>query len=215
MKRIILLGAPGSGKGTQADTLEKKYGFKKISTGDLIRAEVAAGSEIGLKVKAIMEKGELVSDEIVIEILKRRLDKDDIVKANGYILDGFPRTRRQAKELSCIRVDDEIAVYLKIRNMDIFIDRLLSRRTCPACGSIFNVKMMGNPHAVVKCSNCGIVVEKRADDNKKTIRNRFRVFRKQTRPVITYYRVKKLLRVVNASASIEDVFTKIEGVLNW
>ena len=211
MKRIILFGAPGAGKGTQADMLEKKYGYKKISTGDLIRAEVAAQTEVGLMVKAILEKGDLVSDAIVFEILKNRLAQSDI--GDGYILDGFPRTKAQARELSRIKVDSEIAIHLKIRRKALITRRLLSRRTCGSCGAIFNL-MLNPPKKMGRCDYCGNPVIKRADDNKKTIGNRLRVYSKQTRPVISYYRKKTLLRVVDASAPVSSVFEKVVGILN-
>jgi adenylate kinase len=211
MKRIILFGAPGCGKGTQADMLEKKYGYKKISTGDLIRAEVAAETNIGLQVKTIMEKGELVPDETIIEILKKRLKQEDI--KNGYIMDGFPRTKQQAEALSQMEVDSEMAIYLRIVHEDVVVKRLLSRLTCSQCGAIFN--MQNNPPKTPGlCDLCGGAIKQRADDNEETVRNRINVYRKQTEPVIDYYKNKEILHEVDASGSVEKVFEAIEEVLN-
>ena len=187
MKRIVLFGAPGCGKGTQADELEKKYGYKKISTGDLIRAEVAAASKIGLEVKALMEKGELVSDATIIELLKNRLTKNDI--GDGYIMDGFPRTLEQGRALSSMEVDEEIAIYLNIANEDVVVKRLLSRLTCSQCGAIFS-RENNPPKKPGICDLCGGEIKQRADDNEETVRNRIQVYRAQTEPAINYYKDK-------------------------
>ncbi|MCP5050125.1 MAG: adenylate kinase [bacterium] len=208
--RVILFGAPGAGKGTQADSLEEKYGWRKISTGDLIRAEVSGGTEIGLKVKAIMESGELVSDEIIIEMLKNRLAKDDI--DGGYIMDGFPRTRNQAEALSRMTVDKEIAIYLNV-DENVVVKRLLSRLTCSSCGAIYSTDH--NPPKVAGiCDTCGGTITQRSDDNEETIRKRIRVYREQTEPAIDFYRQKGVLREIDASRPIAEVFETIVGVLN-
>lgn len=212
MKRVILFGAPGAGKGTQADMLEEKYGYKKISTGDLIRAEVAAKTDVGLEVKAIMEAGELVPDKTIIEILKKRLDQNDIVRANGYIMDGFPRTRPQAEELSRMEVDHEVAIYLNIVDEDVVIRRLMSRLTCSNCGAIFNVEN-NPPKKTGQCDFCAGSLQQRADDNEETIRNRISVYKQQTQPVIDYYREKDLLHEIDASGSVEDVGEKLTQVV--
>ena len=212
MVRVILLGAPGAGKGTQADAIEDKYGYKQISTGDLIRAEVSAKTEIGLKVKAIMETGELVSDDIVIELLKNRLKQDDIV--GGYIMDGFPRNRHQAEELSRMEADREVVIYLEV-NEDVVIQRLLSRLTCSVCGAIFNL-LSDTPKQAGKCDECGGALIQRADDNEETIRNRIRVYKEQTQPVIDYYLGKGQegsFHQIDASKPVDEIFAEIEGVL--
>jgi adenylate kinase len=212
MKRIILFGAPGAGKGTQADAIEENYSYKKISTGDLIRAEVAAGTEIGLKVKEIMEKGELVSDDTIIEILKRRLEKDDIAAVGGYIMDGFPRTEPQARELSRMDVDNEIAIYLNIIDEDVVVKRLLSRLTCSKCGAIFNLENEP-PKKAGTCDLCGGTLKQRADDNEETIKNRIQVYRQQTQPAIDYYREKGVLNEIDASGGVQEVFEKIKQIM--
>jgi adenylate kinase len=212
MVRVILLGAPGAGKGTQADAIEDKYGFKQVSTGDLIRAEVSAKSKIGLEVKAIMEKGELVSDDIVIELLKNRLKKENIV--SGYIMDGFPRNRYQAEALSRMETDREVVIYLQV-NEEVVIQRLLSRLTCSNCGAIFNL-LSDTPKQAGKCDECGGTLIQRADDNEETIRNRIRVYKDKTQPVIDYYLEKGQegsFHQIDASKSVDEVFAEIEGVL--
>ncbi len=212
MIRVILLGAPGAGKGTQADAIEDKYGYKQISTGDLIRAEVNAKTKIGLQVKAIMEKGELVSDDIVIELLKNRLQQKDIV--NGYIMDGFPRNRYQAEALSRMEADREVVIYLQV-NEEVVVRRLLSRLTCSGCGAIFNL-LSDTPKQAGKCDECGGILIRRADDNEETIRNRIRVYKEQTQPVIDYYLEKDQegsFQQIDASKPAEKIFAEIEGVL--
>jgi adenylate kinase len=212
MVRVILLGAPGAGKGTQADSIEDMFGYKQISTGDLIRAEVSAKSEIGLKVKAIMEKGELVSDNIVIELLKNRLKKDDI--GDGYIMDGFPRNRQQAEELSRMETEREVVIYLEV-NEDEVIRRLLSRLTCSNCGAIFNT-LNNPPKKDGKCDECGGTLIQRADDNEETIRNRISVYKEQTQPVIDYYLEKGdkfSFHKIDASKPVDEIFAVIKGVL--
>jgi len=213
MVRVILLGAPGAGKGTQAEAIENKYGYKQISTGDLIRAEVSAKTKIGLEVKAIMEKGELVSDDIVLELLKNRLKQKDII--NGYIMDGFPRNRSQAEALSRIETGREVVISLQV-NEDVVIRRLLSRLTCSACGAIFNL-LSDTPKQAGKCDECGGTLIQRADDNEETIRNRIRVYKEKTQPVIDYYLEKGQegsFYQIDASKSVEEIFAEIEGVLS-
>jgi adenylate kinase len=218
MKRIILFGAPGAGKGTQADILEQTYGCKKVSTGDLVRAEVAAKTIIGLEIKSAMEKGELVPDQTIIRLLKKRLQQDDIVKASGCILDGFPRTKHQAEELSRLEVGggqaSEMAIYLNIVNQDVVIKRLLSRLTCTnsTCGAIFNLEN-NPPKKAGQCDFCGGALRQRADDNQETIRNRISVYKQQTQPVIDYYREKDLLHEVDASGPVEEVAEKIARII--
>lgn len=209
MLRIVLFGAPGSGKGTQGDLLEKKFGYKKISTGDLIRAEVKAESDIGKKVKAIMEKGELVSDETIIEMVKTRVKHNDITA--GYTMDGFPRTLEQARALSKIPVDREIAVFLYV-DEDAVVERLVSRLTCKNCGAIFNTKNKP-PKKEGACDECGGQLERRKDDNEETIRNRIAVYRTQTEPAVKYYRENSTLYEVNATGTVEEIFSKLEEIV--
>ncbi|MCP5108809.1 MAG: adenylate kinase [bacterium] len=211
MKRIILFGAPGSGKGTQADALERKYGYKKISTGDLVRAEVAAETELGLQFRYLMERGELVPDEVIVRMFKNRLGQKDI--ETGYTLDGFPRTLSQARALSGIPAAEEIAVYLKVGDEAVVINRILSRMTCTQCGAMFSSREVPLKTEET-CEVCGGVAKPRADDNEEIVMNRLRIYRQSTKPVIEYYKSKGELREVDACASIEAVFGAIEGVLN-
>lgn len=209
MIRIVLFGAPGSGKGTQGDLLEDKYGYKKISTGDLIRAEVKAGSNIGNKVKTIMEKGELVSDEIIIEMVKNRVKQDDITV--GYTMDGFPRTLDQAIALSKIPVEQEVAVFLDV-NENAVVERLVSRLTCKSCGAIFNIKNKP-PKQEGTCDECGGQLERRKDDNEETIRNRIAVYREQTEPAVKYYRENSTLYEVDADGTVNEIFSRLEEIV--
>lgn len=211
MKRIILFGAPGAGKGTQGDEIQDKYGYLKISTGDLIRAEVKAETETGKKVKDIIAKGELVADDIIVGLLKNRLQQDDIAAAGGYIMDGFPRTRNQAEELSRMPADSEKAIYLLV-DEDIVVVRLLYRLTC-ACGETFNSRTEP-PKKEGICDECGRPLKKRTDDNEETIRNRIKVYKEQTEPAIDFYRAGGNLIEIPAEGSIENIFNKIEGVIN-
>lgn len=209
MIRIVLFGAPGSGKGTQGDLLQEKYGYIKISTGDLVRAEIKAQSHLGEKIKAITDKGELAPDSIIIEMVKNRVKQNDI--SIGYTMDGFPRTLDQAKELSKIAVDREIAIFLKIDEAAV-IDRLVSRLTCKNCGAIFNKKNKP-PRTAGICDECGGRLETRADDNEETIRNRIDVYKTQTEPVIEYYRKHSSLYEVMADKAAADIFEEIKRIV--
>lgn len=209
MVRIILFGAPGAGKGTQADLLEDKYGYIKISAGDLIRAEVNTQSDIGQNVQEIITKGELVPDHLIINLVKNRIEKDDIVK--GYIMDGFPRTINQAQELSKIKTDREISILLKV-DVQYLTDRLLSRWTCKDCEAIYNEKNKP-PRKQGICDICGGILIKRTDDNVETITKRIQIYNQETMPVIHFYREKGNLYEVDSSQAVNEVFSKIEEIL--
>ena len=209
MIRLVLFGAPGAGKGTQADLIEEKYGYKKISAGDLIRAEVKAESEVGVKVKEIVARGDLVPDGIIIDLIKARVARDDV--RNGYIMDGFPRTIEQARELSKIAVDQELCIMLQVDEAAV-VERLLSRWTCKNCQAIFNEQNKKPARAGV-CDECGGELYRRSDDNAESISKRIAVYNRETLPVINYYREKEILSEVESSGSISDVFARIEEVL--
>lgn len=211
MKRIILFGAPGSGKGTQADALEEKYGYRKISTGDLVRTEIAADTELGMQFKYISGKGELVPDDVIVRMFKKRLGQKDIKDA--YIVDGFPRTLSQAQALSGIPADEEIAVYLKLGNEDIVVKRILSRLTCTQCGAIFRSEE-DPPADRMKCTQCGGIAARRGDDTEAVVKNRIRIYREATKPVIRYYKDRGVFHEIDASRSIEDIFKDLEDVVN-
>jgi adenylate kinase len=209
MIRVILFGAPGCGKGTQANFIESEFGFTKISTGDLIRAEIKTESTIGKKAKAVIDRGELVSDKIIVEMVKKRVGKNDI--NNGYVMDGFPRTVNQANELSKIYIDKEFAIHLVIDG-GVILDRLLFRLTCKECSAIFNQKTK-LPKKERICDICGAKLENRADDNEETIKNRLLVYKHETLPVINYYENKSRLYEVNANDIGINVFGKIKGII--
>lgn len=209
MKRIILFGAPGSGKGTQAEKIEREFSYKKISTGDLIRTEVVKKSIIGEKIEEFNTKGLLVPDEIIIEMVNRRVSSDDIRK--GYILDGFPRTLDQVKGLSAVPADEEIAVFLKV-DEDIVVKRILSRLSCGNCGEIFNT-IYHPPAKENICDKCGSELSKRNDDTEDIIKKRIIIYREETLPVINYYREKGNLHELDASGYIENVWDEIRELV--
>ncbi len=209
MKRIILFGAPGSGKGTQAEKIEREFSYVKISTGDLIRAEVAKKSIIGEKIKEFSVKGLLVPDEIIIEMVKNRVSSDDMT--DGYILDGFPRTLDQVKGLSSVQADKEIAILLKV-DEDIVVKRVLSRVSCGTCGEIYNT-ISQIPNKANICNRCGGDLTRRSDDTEEIIKKRIIVYRDETLPVINYYRGKGNLHELDASKDIDEVWKEMRELV--
>ncbi len=211
--RIVLLGAPGSGKGTQAKLLTKKYGVPQVSTGDLLRAAVKAGTPLGLQAKAAMDEGRLVSDEIVLAMIRERLSRPDARK--GFILDGFPRNLAQAEALDAMLENLgkplQLAVLIDI-DLDILMQRMTGRRTCESCGQMYNI-YSSPPKLEDRCDICGGNLRHRADDNEETIGNRLRVYENQTAPLIDYYRKQDKLRTVQGLGEIEDVFAAISKVV--
>lgn len=213
--RLVLLGAPGSGKGTQSQKLVAKYGVPQISTGDLLREAVRNGTEYGLKAKAAMDSGGLVDDSIVLGIIRERLARPDADR--GFILDGFPRNTAQADALG--RLLAEIgkplqAVVLMQVDTGALFKRLTGRRTCKTCGAVFNVYT--NPPvpgaAGTPCAGGHDLVQ-RADDNEATIGKRLEVYGQQTAPLIEYYRGRGLLKVVDAEGELDAVFGRLETAL--
>jgi len=205
--KLIFLGAPGSGKGTYATRVAPAIGVPQISTGDIFREHLKNNTEIGKKIKSIMESGNLVPDEVVMEIVKDRLKKDDVKK--GFIFDGFPRTLEQAEEFGKITSVD--AVVNLVVPEKIIIDRLTSRRVCEKCGSIFNIMSM-KPKEEGKCDKCGGKLIQRKDDTLEVIMDRLNVYKKQTQPLIDYYRKKGLIIDIvndNPNASPEQVLPRI------
>ncbi|AEP36689.1 adenylate kinase [Taylorella asinigenitalis] len=181
--RLILLGPPGAGKGTQANFIKNKYNIPQISTGDMLRAAVKAGSELGLKVKSIMESGGLVSDDIIINLVKERLTEDDCKK--GYLFDGFPRTIPQAEALKEAGVDLDYIIEIDVPQDEI-IDRMSGRRVHPASGRSYHIKF--NPPKVAgKDDETGEDLIQRDDDKEETVRKRLQVYEDQTRPLVDYY----------------------------
>ncbi|MFC2169677.1 adenylate kinase [Acidobacteriota bacterium] len=213
MIRIILLGPPGSGKGTQADFLEKKYGFPKISTGDLLRQAVQKKTSLGQKAKVFMDRGDLVSDDIVNDMIKERASQADC--RNGYILDGFPRNINQALQLEKIDgVYGEIALDIRLSNQTL-IKRLSARRVCSnsTCGATYNL-LARYPKSEGLCDACGGKLIQRPDDKPEVIQERLRVYNLQTEPLVDYYKKKRIYHSVDGEGEIETVFKEICAILN-
>jgi adenylate kinase len=211
--RIVLLGAPGCGKGTQGHRLAESYKVPEISTGDLLREAVAAGTALGKAAKAVMDAGQLVSDDIVLGVIRERLTRADV--ANGFILDGFPRNAAQAEQLDELldQLGQPIDLALLIEvDVDIILQRLLGRRTCVSCGASYNI-FYAPPRMDDRCDECGGRLKRRSDDNEETIGNRLRIYEIQTSPVIDRYRDQGRLRVVQGLGDIGDVFKAVSKVI--
>jgi adenylate kinase len=212
--RIVFLGAPGSGKGTQAQKLMADYGFQQISTGDLLRGAVAAGTELGKRAKAAMDAGELVTDDIVLGIIAERLAQDDC--KNGFILDGYPRNLQQAKDLEPVlqQISQSLdaAVLLDV-DMDILMKRLTGRRTCSKTGKLLNIYFSPQEEIDAVKAAGGELVQ-RADDNEETIGNRLKVYREQTEPLVEFYRDAGLLKVVEGEGDIEEIYSRLKATLD-
>ena len=199
--KLILLGAPGAGKGTVAKLLTKLDGSVQISTGDILRGAVAAGTELGKKAEAAMKAGDLVSDDLIMGIMEERLKEDDC-KA-GYLLDGFPRTIPQAEALDKLleKMGEKLDFAVEIDvPREVILDRLTTRRTCTDCGAIYNVKS-NPPKEEGKCDKCGGPVVQRDDETEEAISNRLNVYNEQTAPLVGYYKDKGMLLTVQATSS--------------
>ncbi len=204
-----MLGPPGAGKGTQAKRLAGRLGIPQISTGDMLREAVKAGSDLGRQVKAIMEKGGLVPDETVVALFQDRAAQSDAV--SGFILDGFPRNVEQAEALRKILEQDggliDHVVSIEVPEEEL-VRRLSGRRTCRGCQNLYHVE--SNPPATAgQCDGCGAELFQRADDNEKTIRERFRVYANKTEPLVDYYEKAGLLRRVAGTGTVDQIFTAV------
>jgi adenylate kinase len=211
--RVVLLGAPGAGKGTQAKKLIEKYPMPQISTGDLLRAAVAAGTPLGKEAKSFMDKGELVPDRVVLGMVEERLSKDDCKK--GYILDGFPRNTAQAEALDQMlgKLNMSLTAALSVDvPFDDLMKRLTGRRTCKACGQMFNVYSSPSKKEGV-CDKCGGALFQRDDDKEETIKKRLEVYNAQTAPLIDYYGKKGILKSVDGTGNIDAIFTQVCATL--
>lgn len=199
---IIFLGPPGAGKGTQAQIVCQRLGIPQVSTGDMLRAAIAAGTEMGLKAKEYMDQGQLVPDEVVIGIVKDRLADADCQK--GYILDGFPRTVEQAKALGTFAKID-VAINLDVPD-DVLVKRLSGRRVCPLCGAPYHVDRL-NGETVCKADGTPLI--QRDDDRAETVLNRLTVYHQKTAPLIDYYRDEGLLKNIGGGLSLEEISEEI------
>lgn len=212
MMRVVLLGAPGSGKGTQAQKLVARYDVPQISTGDLLREAVASGSALGKKARTAMDAGELVSDDIVLGMIRESLDRPDQA---GFVLDGFPRNETQAASLEelleSIGQPLDCAVQMDVA-FDVLMQRLTGRRSCSGCGRVYNVFLSPAQQADV-CDQCGDRLEQRSDDNETIIRNRLEVYESRTRPLIGFYAERDLLQIVDAEGGIDEVFERLVSAI--
>ncbi len=212
-KNLILLGPPGAGKGTQAKELSAKLSVPHISTGDMLREAVREGTPLGLKAKAVMERGELVSDELLTGIVKERLSKADC--DGGFILDGYPRNLSQADILAGILADldksDLLALELEVAD-DVIVNRLGSRRSCPECGAVYNL-VFSPPAKEGVCDKCGAALVLRNDDKEDVIRERLRVYHEKTAPLSEYYKKRGRLKTVPGDVPPAEVLEKLERAI--
>ena len=210
---IVLMGLPGAGKGTQAEKIVEKYGIPHISTGDMFRAAIKDGTELGLKAKSFMDNGDLVPDEVTIGIVRERLSKEDCNK--GFLLDGFPRTVAQAEALENILFDlgKKMDYVININvDKDILMERLTGRRICKECGATYHL-VFNPPNEEGVCDRCGGELYQRADDNEETVQNRLDVNIKQTQPLLAYYEGKGYLKNIDGQQDIHIVFDDIDALL--
>jgi adenylate kinase len=212
--RIVLLGAPGSGKGTQAKMLMAEKNIPQISTGDMLREAAASGTRFGLKAKSLMDAGNLVPDEVVLGIISERLAEPDAQK--GFILDGFPRTTQQALDLE--ELLDQMSTPLNAAvlmdvDFDILMKRLTGRRTCSLTGKLLNIHF-SSQEELDECTNAGGELIQREDDNEETISNRLEVYRESTEPLIEYYRERGKLLTVDAEGPIDEVYDRLVAALS-
>ncbi len=212
--QLILLGPPGAGKGTQASLLQEKYGLAKLSTGDMLRAEVASGSELGKKLQAIMSSGALVDDALMISLIRGRIAQPDC--ANGFILDGFPRTLAQAEALDVMlkEVSRELDYVIELKvDPDILVERISGRFSCSKCGESYH-DAHRQPRKQGVCDSCGSTAfTRREDDKADTVAKRLEAFNKQTAPLLPYYQRMSVLRAVDGMAEMDEVQEEIEGIL--
>ena len=211
--KIIMLGAPGAGKGTQADKICAKYNIPHISTGDIFRANIKNNTELGQKAKSYMDKGELVPDELTCDLVMDRIKQDDCKK--GFVLDGFPRTIPQAEALDAAlaAINDKVdyAINVEVPDENI-INRMSGRRACVACGATYHIVHIPTKVEGV-CDKCGAELILRDDDKPETVKNRLNVYHEQTQPLIDYYTAKNVLHEVDGTKAMEDVFSSIVSIL--
>ena len=212
--RLLIMGPPGAGKGTQAVLIEKAYNIPHISTGDMFREAISNKTPVGLKAKSFIDKGELVPDSVTIEIVRERLQQDD-ARNQGFLLDGFPRTTVQAIALDEILAElgmkIDMAINIVVDDKTI-VERIVGRRVCVSCGEVYHIQNK-KPSLEGICDKCGGKLIQRADDTEETIVNRLNVYNLQTKPLIEYYQEKKLIKDVGGLGRAEDSFEKIQNLL--
>ena len=212
--KLILLGPPGAGKGTQAKRLEEHYGIVQLSTGDMLRSEVASGSDLGTQAKGVMDAGELVSDELIISMISLRMEHPDC--KGGCILDGFPRTTPQAEALNKMLAEKNInidhVIEMKVDD-EAMVDRITGRYTCSQCGRGYH-DTFKKPDIDGVCNNCGgTEFIRRADDNAETVRLRLSAYHEQTEPIVSYYGEKGILRSIDGMLAIDEVTKQMKSVI--
>ena len=201
----MVLGPPGAGKGTQAEMLERELGLKHLSTGDILREEVRKGTELGKRAEKYMKSGELVPDDLIVEMMEKEISKYD-----NFVLDGFPRNLKQAEALDKMCRIDKV-ILLEVPD-EVILERLSLRRSCPKCNRVYHLKY-NPPKEDEICDYCGAKLYQRDDDKEEVIKKRLEVYRKETEPIAKFYREKGILVKVNGSKSIEEIFSDIKGVL--
>lgn len=211
--KIVLLGPPGAGKGTQAKSISNRYSIPHISTGDIFRSNISENTPLGVEAKKYMDNGQLVPDEVTINMVKDRLQQDDC--KNGYLLDGFPRTVHQAEALQEFlqerqeKIDTALLIEVP---MNFILERMTGRRVCPSCGASYHMKF--NPTKTQgKCDVCGSDVIQRKDDSEETVNERLDVYQRQTQPLIDFYKERNQLSVVDGTKAINEVFESICNLL--
>ena len=211
--KIVMLGAPGAGKGTQAEMIAEKYNIPHISTGDIFRANIKNGTELGKKAKAYMDAGNLVPDELTVDLVIDRVAQDDC--REGYILDGFPRTIPQAEvftaQLNANGDKIDYAIDVEVPDENI-INRMSGRRSCPKCGATYHIEFIP-PRKEGVCDVCGEALVLRADDKPETVKNRLNVYHESTQPLIDFYNNLGALRIVDGTQNMKDVFAEIISIL--
>lgn len=207
--RCLIMGAPGAGKGTYADGIKKHFGIPHISTGEIFREAIASGSEIGLLAKKLIDKGNLVPDDVTNAVVKERLKNADC--SEGFLLDGYPRTIAQAiafdEMLRELNIKLDVVINIDVED-EIIISRIVNRRTCPSCGRGYNIVSL-KPKREGVCDDCGTILYQRKDDNEETIKSRLEVYERQTKPLINYYKDQNLLLEVDGAGSISEITKKI------